>query len=309
MSTTAEIQAATITTARELTKAGLKVKAYAKNPVNGGNAIFSISLDNQNVLRIWNGEAKVTVVPSTSGLKQAVLQVHEKGRTIIKVHNIDWNTWDRNRTLESAQESLNEWYIRRHLGVTLPQGAEYSIIAYDRAGATNSIKDFYGTVTLQGRIRSTRQNFLVGRDEKSQFISALPRQATSVQDAHDALRPASVPRGALRQGEWFFVPATVQERKAIDASIKARGSAGIVTGWRDGYRPDRIDPKDVGQLEPGSSHHAPCSFLVRGKRYACGIVYDTRPDRHGSLMLVGWHRVIRNREVQSVATQNTARWD
>jgi hypothetical protein len=313
MSTTAEIQAATALTVRELTKAGIKVRAYAKNPLSGGNATFSIALDPKNELRIWNGEAKVTVVPSTErALKQVVLQVHEKGRTITKVHKLEWQDWDRATTLKAFREfRATDWWIQRHLGVTLPLGAVYSITALNRVEKPQSNptgQDDYGTVTLQGRVKTTNQSFLIGRDEKSQFISALPRQCRSVVDAHDALRPSSVPKDAPRQGEWFFVPATIAERKLIEASIKARGSAGIIA--RDTWsRNDNIQRNRVGQLEPRSSHRAPCSIIIKSKRYACGLVYDTRPDRHGSLMLGGWHRVIRNREVTSSATQNTARFD
>lgn len=298
--TNAEILAESQSIAAELRRTGVKASAYAKNPI-GSKDVFSIALNQQNELRIWAGTAKITVIPSLSGLKQAVLQVQEKARTITTVWKANYGFWSdwHSYTLEALQEQINNtrrtYYIHNNLGVQLPEGAEYSITAVDLKSAAFSYDDNFGTVTFQGKSKATSQSFLVGRDEKSQFISALPRKATSVPDAHDALRPAGVSRKALRQGEWFFVPATNVEKAAINATIKNKGSLGLY--GRKGGWPHSIDRSEIGALENGSSHRASAQIRVGGKLYAVGLVHDTRPDRHGSIILPDWHRVIRNREV------------
>ena len=61
-----------------------------------------------------------------------------------------------------------------------------------------------------------KRHFLVGRDERQLFMCRLPRACTTVAEAHTALRvpeakaeARSVLERAIRQGEWFFVPADV----------------------------------------------------------------------------------------------------
>lgn len=296
----------------ELKAAGLKARPYHRPP--NARDLFVIALDSSNVIRFWCGSADITFV-SDKKARQSVLDVYEKGRTVTNTVKIDFHVWQNNLTLEHVRNSLSRYWIERHLGVQLPVGAEYSITAYDRIEKPERNEyglvaaAGYGTVTLQGKTKATRQSFLIGRDEKSQFISALPRRCKSVFDAHEALRPPGVPRTALRQGEWFFVPATAAEKAAIAKSVAGRGSKGIC-GARD-YGSATIHRSRVGELEDGSSHHAPCNIIVSNRLYAVGLVYDTRPNRHGQLLLRDWHRVIRNREVVSstIADRGTARWD
>ena len=66
-----------------------------------------------------------------------------------------------------------------------------------------------------------KRHFLVGRDERQLFMCRLPRACTTVAEAHAALRvpeakmeARSVLERALRQGEWFFVPAEAADAGA-----------------------------------------------------------------------------------------------
>lgn len=297
----------TAAVAKELSKAGIKVKPYGRNPIYGTpNTTFSISMTG-DVVRLWAGAAKIKVLPEKS-LKQAVLQVFEPARKIQTTAKLTYSDWDAFATLANAQRHMSEYGIRRKLNVNMPDGAVYSVVALDRKNVSEadrgSYNADYGTITVQGQVRATHQNFLVGKDEKSQFISALPRKAVSVKDAHEALRPAGVPRNALRQGEWFFVPATQAEKRAIKAEVEARGTRTPVQQFGGTYRARY----EVGELENGSSHRAPAQITVNNRKYAVGVVYDDRQGHHGSLLLPDWHRVIRNREVV-IAGQNNARWD
>ena len=64
-----------------------------------------------------------------------------------------------------------------------------------------------GTVIL----RYQGFDYLCGFDERSYFVSKLPRQVTSVEDAYAALLPQEAQgRYFLRQGEWFFIETDLQ---------------------------------------------------------------------------------------------------
>jgi hypothetical protein len=138
--------------------------------------------------------------------------------------------------------------------------------------------------TLQsttGRVR----HFLCGQDEAHLFIAQLPREVSSVSDAHDALAPeipAEYDRGNVRrQGEWFFMPVTPSERFELNMLsprlIRAGGLA------------------EVAQIRRrGRQHLATEACLLGGARlYARGQIWH--PD-HRPLALRGWHRVLMNRE-------------
>lgn len=320
---TQEVQANNRAVAKQLREAGVRVQPYGRNPVYGSpQTLFTLSLDPSNVLRLWAGTAQVSVIPSKdTKVKQAVVQVYEKGRTVKRELPISARFYRENKTLAEAQRRVGRYYIQNNLGVSLPSGAEFSVVAFNPvAGMTEEQiaradwdpKISLGTMTIQGRVSSTRQNFLVGRDEKSQFVAMLPRKVKSVKDAHESLRPPGVPRTAKRQGEWFFVPATKDEKAAIAAAINRNGVA-FSEPRRSSRRRGRYGERlfQMGELEENSSHHAPCSISVGGRLYATGLVYDNRPNRHGSLLLQDWHRVVRNRERVNSAVQgrSAARWD
>ena len=316
-----EVRTNNRTVTKQLREAGVSVQPYGRNPLYGSSAsLFTLSLDPSNVLRLWAGTAKVNVIPSRDkSVKQAVVQVTERGRTIRREIPINFRHYRECPTEEEAKRRIGRYFIQNNLGVSLPSNAEFSVVSFspikgitpDQVERAQWDKVNLGTMVIQGKVRATRQNFLVGRDEKSQFVAMLPRKAKSVKDAHESLRPAGVPRTALRQGEWFFVPANRDEKRAIANAINRRGIAHPESGrnMRRGRWGERLT--QPGELEEGSSHHAPCSIRVGSYLYATGIVYDNRPNRHGSLMLSDWHRVIRNRERVNSAVQgrSAARWD
>lgn len=75
-----------------------------------------------------------------------------------------------------------------------------------------------------------KRRFLVGMDECHLFIAQLTSPATSVQQAHEGLRPRSVPAGRaakklkiVRQGEWFFQPANGGELERIQRHVARSG--------------------------------------------------------------------------------------
>jgi hypothetical protein len=119
------------------------------------------------------------------------------------------------------------------------------------------------------------------------FIAQLPRAASSVQDAHEALAPEisdEYRRGIVRrQGEWFFVPITQGERGELNVL------------------PSRLIQRNIGIaqaariLRHGRQHFASevCVIEPGWRIYARGEIWH--PD-HKALVLRGWHRALINRE-------------
>lgn len=130
--------------------------------------------------------------------------------------------------------------------------------------------------------------FLAGRDESHYFIAQLPRRVSSVEEAHDALRPALARRaGTLRQGEWFFVP--------LDGNGSARLDQFLARAGRDLSLRDA--PLD--RFSAGTAHIV--DELLRDGREAEGVfargVVRQAP-RHQPLDLGReWKMVVRNLEV------------
>ena len=146
-----------------------------------------------------------------------------------------------------------------------------------------------------GRLR----HFLCGQDEQHLFIAQLPRACANVQDAHEALAPEIPPqyqRGVhRRQGEWFFLPITAEERAELNVvsprEIRSGGLAEVARIRRHGRQ-----------------HLATQAVLIeKGNRlYARGQIWH--PD-HAPLALRGWHRVLINREpFETVPRRVGIRW-
>ena len=66
-------------------------------------------------------------------------------------------------------------------------------------------------------VSTKKETGLMGMDENSYFGVILPKRITTIADAYEVL----IPEGAKgkpydRQGEWFFVPVSVEEQKLLD---------------------------------------------------------------------------------------------
>jgi len=120
------------------------------------------------------------------------------------------------------------------------------------------------------------RHLLVGCDERQLFMCELPKPCTSVKQAHEALRPANVPKKTIRQGEWFFVPATASEVEGIDRALVRRNTA-------------------INQYIPRAGKpHVVEEIALAGGVFARGAV--RHPD-HKTIHLRGWYRIVKNLEV------------
>lgn len=143
-------------------------------------------------------------------------------------------------------------------------------------------------VRHQAVIRVTKgryagEDFLLGMDETSNFVTRLPRTVLSVSDAHEALRPTDVPEGSTRQGEWFFLPVA-------DERCSRPGCGDSLSEAHHLIEKNR-------ELELGSTHRAEEFIQCGSQQYARGIITDTRQGRHRPVDLLSvWHQVRRNTE-------------
>lgn len=150
---------------------------------------------------------------------------------------------------------------------------------------------------------SAQRHLLCGMDEQHYFVAQLPFGVSTVQEAHQALyNPAAGEAGrksgskVIRQGEWFFVRASMAELTALQTTRQLVRKNVAATDGSKAFRRGR--PHTVGQLVRLKGVTAP---LVEGAVYVRGKV--RHPD-HRVLDLLDWHRVFGNAEAsQPVGVQ------
>jgi len=165
-----------------------------------------------------------------------------------------------------------------------------------------------------------KRRFLVGMDECHLFVAQLTSPATSVKQAHEGLRPRDVPAGkaakklkVVRQGEWFFQPATDQELRQIERHAKAYGvERNVRIGRGRGSMRGRPHVVSESVLLVLRSTRTP---VVRNGRtvgeettretleFAKGHV--RHPD-HRVVDLAGWHKVFMNTEDRATLSRFTS---
>lgn len=169
---------------------------------------------------------------------------------------------------------------KRAFTVTVPRRAAVSApeVRVVSETATSRVVE----LSTSGRLR----HFLCGQDEAHLFIAQLPRAAANVDDAHDALAP-EIPdqydrRRIQRQGEWFFLPVTADERAELNvvSPREIRSGRGLA---------------EVASIRRHGRQHlaTEACALPTARLYARGRIWH--PD-HAPLALRGWHRVLLNRE-------------
>jgi hypothetical protein len=293
-----------------LAKVGLKVTPYKRGPL--GKQSFAANLDRANLLRFWKGEGTVQVDVNPT-LRQAVVVAEEAARTIERTYSVQMHANSETSDADILAAARRAFPVQaRGLRITKVEITSRP----DWKALQNTDGPYYATrprsrfvrfgIRAVARIPKQENFLLVGYDETSQFISILPEKATTVKRAHEVLRPAGIPRTSPRQGEWFFVPTNRETIKQIEALMLAKPATTAKSHWPL----DRVNG-EVGWRSDWTSHIATETVFLGRDRYVRGVVYDNRPNRHGSLLLRDWHRVVRNREVvaaPSVSISNRY-WD
>lgn len=184
---------------------------------------------------------------------------------------------------------------------------------------------------------ATKDRFLCGHDEREWFVAAVPGGASSVDQAREALKPPEVReaeqrvrlrgrqrhrrrnRAFIRQGEWFFVPASMPETPGAilrNEPIRRGGGKAHIVGevCRFGGEEVYVCGKYPNGL-PAEEYHSliarkPAEKKLGWQRmmrnpgvYARGTV--RHPD-HQTITLRGWHQVLMNTETQSRTMANLA---
>lgn len=157
-------------------------------------------------------------------------------------------------------------------------------------------------VSIERRTDARKRHFLCGRDERQLFICQLPRPVTTVRDARAALRAPALARAkepAVRQGEWFFVPPSLNELAALQQALRelrtvVRTRVPVGPGGHPHVADELVD---VPATLVGS-------MLVERMLFARGRV---RHQDHDTVRLPAWAKVVRNAE--PVANDGIARMD
>jgi hypothetical protein len=188
---------------------------------------------------------------------------------------------------------------------------------------------------LMSRNGSEKHRFLLGHDERHWFVAGVPEAApvSRVKDAMQALKPESVLQGEqsvrlrdrdrrknrarIRQGEWFFVPASglIVSKLLIlsdEPLIRSRGGKphvceqlfryGGETVYVSPGFPNGLTEAEYANLSDADRKRSNWRVMRRNpKVYVRGRV--RHPD-HQTVTLDGWHQVLSNTEGQSYAMRN-----
>ncbi len=158
-------------------------------------------------------------------------------------------------------------------------------------------------------IRDDDKYLVCGVDEGQYFVAQLRRPAATVTSAFEQLKPAPVRRAArlgesiIRQGEWFFQKANVDDKQLAELCQVSKTRL-----WKQLVRRNTPLPD-----APHKANRHRATLLRRGgKLYVTGRVMHC--DRHGhptrehrTLYLDGWHLAYPNTEVRSWSV--TGRFD
>jgi hypothetical protein len=264
--------------AKQLRGFGLDARPYEKAPLEP--EIFAVAIERRQI-RPWAGTAMFQVAGDAKR-RQAVVNVTEAGRQLTREYRVP-----RHLVRAAASPEHMATIVAHHFPVFVPGGrlGGFAVVGEDRRQHATRVR-----ATMEAPKSST--HLLMGYDEMRQFIAALPGRASTVEEAHALLRP-QVGERALRQGEWFFEPATPSELAAIRRA-RQRGARAL-----------------FGPLEPGSSHRASV-VLIEGQRFAIGKIVDNRVGHHKPVLLEDWHRVVRNTELDTPGGSHQRRrimWD
>lgn len=226
-------------------------------------------------VRVWPGagENELEVLGVDRERRQLVLRVKEARRAFTQV------VWRRrDETIEEAQVRFGD---PADVRVVEPRQSGWLVEMWTPA---------------------EERRFLCGKDDVRLFIAQVRGQVATVEEAHRTLRPARVPEGAPRQGEWFFVAPTVEERAVFDQFLRERPRAVLQR------RPIATSGRPhVAELLVKIDRRVKLFGRTRGEdwTFARGTIAHVG---HNTMHLDGWHRVVRNTEVLRQNDRLRLRW-
>lgn len=295
---------------KDLKKAGIRISI--EEPTDEDT--FEITVEDGGDIRLYPAEVNLKVFPDKSH-KQAIMWADEKGHTTerdIKIRRSSDSYTRRQMTLKKYKIQMEEG---RHFPIGLPEGTVFTVI--EGPTYTEEPNDFsvggepyrYVEAKVRAVVPDNKWTFLLGTDESSQFISALPKRVKTIDAAHKSLRPAGITVNTERQGEWFFVPATDVQARAIERMIaedptviKARWLGAANDNHHMNHRVWDVNEEPDHGNDDDTTHVGMSTVFYLDNLFATGyVVDDRRPEgrssRHDPLWLPDWHKVVHNLEI------------
>ncbi len=241
--------------------------------VPGNPAIFQMSINRSprfgEYFQVWPGarDNELEVLSADTSIQQLVLRVREPRRRFVQI-------------------------VRKG-----PFSSLESLEAQLRSSGGRLLKETRYDWRVEMWTPSLDRRYLCGRDDLHLFIAQV-RDGDTVPQAHESLKPGDVrqaerlePGSVLRQGEWFFVRPSVEEKERLEQDLRERSralrpSAPVGEGGRP-HVADFVATVDRRIRGPHREHR-------RTEVYARGAV--RHPD-HGPLWLAEWMKAVRNREI------------
>lgn len=254
-------------TVRTFRDAGLGIKILGGPIQPASPGIFQLDIHRSRTgeyFRIWAGakDTEFAIVDRDRDFRQVVLRVQEPRRGFVQV--VPW-TW-----------GSREWMLRRL-----------------QAEGVRILRESRRQFVVERWTSEVEHRYLCGFDEQRLFIAEIPRGGT-VAEAHAALMPDEVRRGpgpVPRQGEWFFLPVQAQEGRDLEVYAEShRRSLRRQEPIAVGSQPHVADQL----LRVDGRERADARWGRELERYVRGAV---RHVDHRTVVLMGWHRVLRNRAV------------
>jgi hypothetical protein len=227
------------------TRAGIPLDLAAGPLRDIQRDIFQLDVAADRV-RLWSGDARnvVDVLSVDGSLRQLVLLVHEPVRPYEDRVRIRGGRVTRAQVEEFVRESGGGRVLR-------PRGSSWLV---------------------ERNTDPAERRFLVGFDQDHLFAAQI-RSGATVGEAHEALKPDAVKaaeaRGAgaiVRQGEWFFVPATPGEeaeiRDHLGTSFHPRRRGPLPGGGWPHWAEELVELPGVRDPESGARG---VRFFVRGR--------------------------------------------
>jgi len=302
-----------MTLVEKLIPAGIDAVEYARGTAGVGAFVISVDPSPKGVgrLRVWEGTEAEIEVHNDKRRRQAVLLVKEPTRKIV-----------RKVTLRSYKNRLSmvtdQFEAGNGFGMNLPSRTRYTLQSDITFTPDHGQLDDYAygkfEATVRALVPKSTQTFLVGIDEEHHFVSALKKPVKSVLDAHEALRPPTVPKGSPRQGEWFFVPCSKRTSKQILAAVQEKPGI-LKERWLNGnsvhYRGGWYGDSSTSRLPSTTTHRATQTVRIGSNLYVFGYVLEDRETRHSPLFLHDWHLAVHNLEVQvpESTSSRSSSWD
>lgn len=183
-----------------------------------------------------------------------------------------------------------------------------------------------------------KQRFLCGHDERAWFVASVPGNASTVRQAKEALKPASVRalqdrlgvrakhrnrrrnQAFVRQGEWFFVPlprfrasdqAVLRNEPIARSGGKPHMCEFLVRTGGQAVYVSKGYPKALSSAEHARLlHEKPAlrklPWQMRRRDMTVFVKGRIRHPDHKTVNLACWHQVIPNTESQAPASRHVA---